>query len=67
MARSLSLLALGATLLFAPMAWAAGQATPDEAKAMAVKAAEYLKSVGRTRRFLSSVPRMVPGTIATFM
>ena len=51
MARSLSLLALGATLLFAPMAWAAGQATPDEAKAMAVKAAEYLKSVGPDKAF----------------
>jgi cytochrome c len=26
--------------------WAAGQATPDQAKAMSIKAAEYLKSVG---------------------
>ena len=51
MARSLSLLALGATLLFAPCAWAAGQATPDEAKAMAIKAAEYLKSVGPDKAF----------------
>jgi cytochrome c len=51
MARSLSLLALGATLLFAPSAWAAGQATPDEAKAMAVKAAEYMKSVGQEKAF----------------
>ena len=46
MARSISLLALGATLLFAPCVWAAGQATPDDAKAMAIKAADYLKSVG---------------------
>jgi cytochrome c len=51
MARSFSLLALGATLLFAPMAWAAGQATPDEAKAMAIKAAEYLKSAGPDKAF----------------
>ncbi len=51
MARSLSLLALGATLLFAPCAWAAGEATPDEAKAMAVKAAEYLKAVGPDKAF----------------
>jgi cytochrome c len=51
MARSLSLLALGATLLFAPSAWAAGQATPDDAKALAVKAAEHLKSVGPDKAF----------------
>ena len=46
MARPLSLLALGATLLFAPCTWAAERATPDEAKAMAVTAAEYLPSGG---------------------
>jgi len=51
MARSLSLLALGATMLFAPMTWAAGQATPDEAKAMAIKAAAYLKSAGPDKAF----------------
>src|ERR1700730_12134141 len=51
MARSLSLLALGATILFAPSAWAAGQATPDEAKALAIKAAAYLKSVGPDKAF----------------
>jgi cytochrome c len=51
MARSLAFLALGATLLFAPMVWAAGQATPDEAKAMATKAAAYLKSVGPEKAF----------------
>ena len=51
MARPLSLLALGATLLFAPCTWAAERATPDEAKAMAVKAAEYLKSVGPDKAF----------------
>lgn len=37
---------LAAILLSAPTVYAAGQATPDEAKDMAVKAAEYLKSVG---------------------
>jgi cytochrome c len=31
--------------------WAAGQATPDEAKAMAIKAAEYLKSAGPDKAF----------------
>ena len=51
MARSLSLLALGATILFAPSAWAAGQATPEEAKALAIKAAAYLKSVGPDKAF----------------
>ena len=38
-------------LLAAPMANAAGQATPDEAKAMAIKAAEYLKSAGPEKAF----------------
>jgi hypothetical protein len=51
MARSLPVLALGAALLFAPFAGAAGQATPDEAKAMAIKAAGYLKSVGPDKAF----------------
>jgi cytochrome c len=41
-----------AALLSAPVAYAAGQATPDEAKAMAVKAAEYLKAVGPDKAFL---------------
>ena len=35
-----------AALLWAAAAYAGGQATPDEAKSMAIKAAEYLKSVG---------------------
>jgi cytochrome c len=40
------------TALVVPMlAHAAGQATPDEAKAMAIKAAEYLKSVGPAQAF----------------
>jgi cytochrome c len=33
-------------LLLMSVAWADGQATPDDAKAMAIKAAEYLKAVG---------------------
>ena len=37
--------------LLASTAWAAGQATPDEAKALALKAAEYLKSVGPDKAF----------------
>jgi cytochrome c len=46
-----SMVVLGAGLLLVPMAHAAGQATPDEAKAMAVKAAEYLKSAGPDKAF----------------
>jgi hypothetical protein len=42
---------VAAALLAAPAALAAGQATPDEAKAMAVKAADYLKSVGPDKAF----------------
>lgn len=41
-----TVLSLGLVLAFAPAALAAGQATPDEAKAMALKAADYLKSNG---------------------
>jgi len=51
MKRLLRLIALGSALLFAPAVLAAGQATPDEAKAMAVNAAEYLKSVGPEKAF----------------
>ena len=47
----LPLLVVGSALLLAPVAHAAGQATPDEAKAMAIKAAEYLKSVGPEKAF----------------
>ena len=46
-----ALLLAPALLLLSSTAWAAGQATPDEAKAMAVKAAEYLKSVGPDKAF----------------
>lgn len=38
-------------LVAATASWAAGQATPDEAKAMAIKAAEYLKAVGPDKAF----------------
>ncbi len=47
----LPLLVVGSTLLLTPVAQAAGQATPDEAKAMAIKAAEYLKSAGQEKAF----------------
>ena len=40
-----------AVLVLPVPTWANGQATPDEAKAMAVKAAEYLKSVGPEKAF----------------
>jgi signal transduction histidine kinase len=42
---------LAGALLLTTAAWAAGQATPDEAKAMAIKAAEYLKSNGPEQAF----------------
>ncbi len=44
-------LLMAAALLAAPAVYAAGQASPDEAKAMAVKAAEYLKAVGPDKAF----------------
>jgi len=47
----LAALSLTAALLLAPVANAAGQASQDEAKAMAVKAAEYLKAVGPDKAF----------------
>lgn len=42
----LPLLVIGSTVLLTPVVHAAGQATPEEAKVMATKAADYLKSVG---------------------
>jgi len=41
-----TVLSLSLALAFAPPALAAGQATPDEAKAMALKAADFLKANG---------------------
>jgi hypothetical protein len=52
MRRNLYVLWAIVTMLVVPtLAWAAGQGTPDEAKAMAIKAAEYLKSVGPEKAF----------------
>ena len=47
----LPLLSFATALLLSPVAWAAGPATPDEAKAMAVKAAAYLQSAGPETAF----------------
>lgn len=44
-------LLLGVLLSWAPVALAADQATPDEAKALAIKAAAYLKAVGPEKAF----------------
>src|ERR1700683_1701046 len=44
-------LTLTAALAFSPPVLADGQATPDEAKAMAIKAADYLRSVGPDKAF----------------
>jgi hypothetical protein len=47
----LSSLLLATALLSAPAVYAAGQATPEEAQAMAIKAADYLKSAGPDKAF----------------
>ncbi len=54
--RLVPLLSLGTILLLAGLllpgaAWAADRGTPEEAKAMAIKAAAYLKSVGPEKAF----------------
>jgi|SRR5579872_502794 len=49
--RRMPLLAIGLSVALASIAYAAGQATPDEAKAMAIKAAEYLKTMGPDKAF----------------
>jgi len=51
MKRVSGLLTIVLTSLLATAVHAAGQATPDEAKAMAIKAAEYLKAVGPDKAF----------------
>ena len=51
MLRLLPVLSLGAALLLSSTAWAAGVATPDEAKEMALKAAAFLKSAGPEKAF----------------
>lgn len=60
MRRMLWALLLAPVLLWAPTTWAAGQGTPDEAKAMAIKAAEYLKSVGPDKAFADFDARKEP-------
>ena len=60
----LSSLLFAAALFSATAVYAVGEATPDEAKAMAIKAAEYLKVVGPDKAFPSSMPRTGRGTIA---
>jgi signal transduction histidine kinase len=47
----LSVVLFAPALLLGAGAWAAGQASQDEAKAMAMKAAEYLKTVGPEKAF----------------
>ena len=44
-------LLLPALMLIAAAAWASGQAMPDEAKALAIKAAEYLRAAGPDKAF----------------
>jgi cytochrome c len=51
MKRTRTLLTLAVMVLCAPAVLAAGQATQDEAKALAIKAAEYLKAVGPEKAF----------------
>jgi cytochrome c len=51
MKRLQPLLSLGAALLLVPTVWAADRATRDEAKAMAIKAADYLTSAGPEKAF----------------
>jgi cytochrome c len=51
MKRLLTLLLLASALLTAHVTYAADHATPDEAKAMAIKAANYLRSVGPDKAF----------------
>ncbi|MGA3002731.1 MAG: cache domain-containing protein [Acetobacteraceae bacterium] len=46
MKKLLTLLLPVVALLLTSVAWADGRATPDDAKALAIKAAEYLKAVG---------------------
>ncbi len=51
MKRLLPVFLFSTALLLPTLANAAGQATPDEAKAMAIKAADYLKTVGPEKAF----------------
>ena len=49
--KRISFSALSVGLLFATAVLASGQATPDDAKALAIKAAEYLKTAGPEKAF----------------
>lgn len=51
MPRLLYILLLVPALFLTSAAWATGQATPDEAKSMAIKAADYLTAVGPDQAF----------------
>jgi cytochrome c len=51
MKRLLTPLLLASALLAAPVAFATDHATSDDAKALAIKAADYLKSVGPDKAF----------------
>ncbi len=51
MQRVIGSLIIGVSLVLPCAGYAAGQATPEEAKAMAIKAAEYLKAVGPDKAF----------------
>jgi len=53
-------------LFVAVQAFAAGQASPEDAKAMAIKAAEYLKTAGAERALSEFSAKDGPGTTATF-
>ena len=66
MKKLLALLLPIVALLFISVAWADGQATPDDAKAMAIKAADYLKAVGPRRLSRNSVPKTAFGTTVIF-
>lgn len=49
----LTVLLIGLSVAFAQNAWAAVQPTPDEAKAMAIKAAHYLQTNGPAKAWIA--------------
>ena len=51
MKHALASLLFATAFVLSASAFAAGQATPDEAKTMAIKAADYLKGVGPEKAF----------------
>src|SRR5579872_83194 len=52
MKHALASVFFAAALGLSASAFAAGQATPDEAKALAIKAADYLKTAGPDKAFV---------------